>query len=415
MLKYFVAGCEQTMQVMILCGFVLAYIRSMIGVRGKKHTFFSITAGLVLALVMVLMKTLTSKVDTSLWNLRIYIVCIAAFILFTVFIAFFEKKQGFLGLLAYIMLDISLAMSLLYYMPIFFENAYTIGLTEGTVLSTGFLIKIIGALLGWLFTILIGVAVFHGMLAFSKKENYIFMMIASLINILFFAGKICQILLGKRYVAQNHIMFVISKFVVNHAVVFTYLMMALAIVVPVILIIRSMRANEPYSNNAERRKIIAKWRSRKRWSITIVITLAFSVLTLTVINTYANQVIELSPIEDTDYDDENVYVPVTMVADGHLHRFGYTTESGVTIRFIVIKKTNSSSFGIGLDACDICGETGYYEKDGQVVCNKCDVVMNINTIGFKGGCNPIIIDYTYDGDMITVPIAGLVEHEKEFK
>ena len=415
MLKYFVAGTEQTMQVMILCGFVLAYIRSMIGVRGKKHTFFSITAGLVLALVMVLMKTLTSKVDTSLWNLRIYIVCIAAFILFTIFNAFFEKKQGFLGLLAYIMLDISLAMSLLYYMPIFFENAYTIGLTEGTVLSTGFLLKIIGALLGWLFTILIGVAVFHGMLAFSKKENYIFMMIASLINILFFAGKICQILLGKRYVAQNHIMFVISKFVVNHAVVFTYLMMALAIVVPVILIIRSTRANEPYSNNAERRKIIAKWRSRKRWSVTIAVTLVFSVLTLTVINTYANRVIELSPIEDTDYDNENVYVPVSMVSDGHLHRFGYTTESGVTIRFIVIKKTNSSSFGIGLDACDICGETGYYEKDGQVVCNKCDVVMNINTIGFKGGCNPIIIDYTYDGDMITVPIAGLVEHEKEFK
>jgi uncharacterized membrane protein len=81
----------------------------------------------------------------------------------------------------------------------------------------------------------------------------------------------------------------------------------------------------------------------------------------------------------------------------------------------VIKKPDSSSYGIGLDACDICGETGYYEKNDQVVCNRCDVVMNINTIGFKGGCNPIIIDYSISDGNIIVPIQGLVKYESEFK
>jgi uncharacterized membrane protein len=81
----------------------------------------------------------------------------------------------------------------------------------------------------------------------------------------------------------------------------------------------------------------------------------------------------------------------------------------------VIQKPNSSSYGIGLDACDICGETGYYEKNDQVVCNLCDVVMNINTIGFKGGCNPIIIDYSIQDGNIVVPINGLLEYESEFK
>jgi uncharacterized membrane protein len=81
----------------------------------------------------------------------------------------------------------------------------------------------------------------------------------------------------------------------------------------------------------------------------------------------------------------------------------------------VIKKPNASSYGIGLDACDICGETGYYEKDDKVVCNLCDVVMNINTIGFKGGCNPIIIDYSISDGYIIVPIDGLLEYESEFK
>ena len=87
----------------------------------------------------------------------------------------------------------------------------------------------------------------------------------------------------------------------------------------------------------------------------------------------------------------------------------------MAIRFIIIKKPNSSSYGIGLDACDICGETGYFERNGQVVCKLCDVVMNINTIGFKGGCNPKVIDYSIKDGQIIVPKSTLLEHESDFK
>jgi uncharacterized membrane protein len=41
--------------------------------------------------------------------------------------------------------------------------------------------------------------------------------------------------------------------------------------------------------------------------------------------------------------------------------------------------------------------------------------MNVNTIGFKGGCNPIIIDYSIQDGNIVVPIEGLLEYESEFK
>ena len=88
---------------------------------------------------------------------------------------------------------------------------------------------------------------------------------------------------------------------------------------------------------------------------------------------------------------------------------------GGEIRFIIIKKPNSSSYGVGLDACDICGETGYYQRGTQVICNRCDVVMNINTIGFKGGCNPKVIDYSIQDGYIIVPISTLIEHESDFK
>ena len=87
----------------------------------------------------------------------------------------------------------------------------------------------------------------------------------------------------------------------------------------------------------------------------------------------------------------------------------------MNVRWIVVRKPNSASYGVGLDACEVCGNAGYYERGGLVVCRRCDVVMNTNTIGFKGGCNPIVIPYNISNGKIYVPIDGLLEYEKEFK
>ena len=78
----------------------------------------------------------------------------------------------------------------------------------------------------------------------------------------------------------------------------------------------------------------------------------------------------------------------SQINDGHLHRFQYKAKDGTVMRFIIIKK-NGGAYGVGLDACDNCGDAGYYEKDGKIICKKCDVAINLATIGFKGGCNPV--------------------------
>jgi uncharacterized membrane protein len=203
--------------------------------------------------------------------------------------------------------------------------------------------------------------------------------------------------------------------VINYSDLFLYGTLLVALALPVLLIVRSFHVEEPYANQAQHRKIKAKWLRNRRWSVVVILCFGLAVFSMTGLEALASQVIELSPIEDAVIKDGAVYVSFDQVNDGHLHRFGYTTENDVTIRFIVIQKPNSSSYGVGLDACDICGETGYYEKNDQVVCNLCDVVMNINTIGFKGGCNPIIIDYSVQDGNIVVPIDGLLEYESEFK
>ena len=50
-----------------------------------------------------------------------------------------------------------------------------------------------------------------------------------------------------------------------------------------------------------------------------------------------------------------------------------------------------------------------------MVCKRCDVVMNINTIGFKGGCNPIPLNFRIDGGYIIFKMSDIIASEKEFK
>lgn len=136
--------------------------------------------------------------------------------------------------------------------------------------------------------------------------------------------------------------------------------------------------------------------------------------TLTKGKEISERVPELSPIEPSTIDGASVLVARELVADGHLHRFAYESSEGIEVRFLVIKK-NDVSFGTGLDACEICGDSGYYEQDEKVICRECDVVMNIQTIGFKGGCNPIPIAYEQEPQNLRFSVAELESHAHIFK
>lgn len=119
-----------------------------------------------------------------------------------------------------------------------------------------------------------------------------------------------------------------------------------------------------------------------------------------------NRTVELSPPVELAVSDNKIEIPLESVNDGHLHRFSYTTEDGTQVRYIVIRKSESA-YGVALDACDICGASGYYERNGQIVCILCDVVMNIGTIGMPGGCNPVPLDHEITGGRIVIDAANL--------
>ncbi|MCI1637588.1 MAG: DUF2318 domain-containing protein, partial [Bifidobacterium crudilactis] len=145
-----------------------------------------------------------------------------------------------------------------------------------------------------------------------------------------------------------------------------------------------------------------------------------AVIGVTVALTYGvaqtNQVPVLSPPESyaLSSDRTTATIKFSQLADGHLHRFEYKAKDGTVMRFIIIKK-NGGAYGVGLDACDNCGDAGYYEKDGKIICKRCDVAINLATIGFAGGCNPIPFPYQAGHGSITIQTADLDALSAHFK
>lgn len=167
-------------------------------------------------------------------------------------------------------------------------------------------------------------------------------------------------------------------------------------------------------NSAQIRAKRAFKRKSRRSALAALLAAIVVILTLTVGVSVMNIKPTLTPPEPYELHDGVATINFVQISDGHLHRFQYKAKDGTVMRFIIIKK-NGGAYGVGLDACENCGDAGYYEKDGKIICRKCDVAINLATIGFKGGCNPIPFPYKAGGGKITIHTADLDVLSSHFK
>ena len=95
------------------------------------------------------------------------------------------------------------------------------------------------------------------------------------------------------------------------------------------------------------------------------------------------------------------------LADGRLH-FYETPVTGGTVRFFAVRVGDEVK--TCLDACEICGDKGYYEQGSSVICRNCSAPIVRGSLGRTGGCNPIPIAHqTLGGGVIGLSERELVE------
>jgi len=440
---YFVNVVEDLILTALLVGVVYAYARDAKGRVGTRVVVAGLVVGVVASFAMAFAKQNTALIATGSWNMGIFIVSfvVALVALLCALLNVFARKGSsngvpslFSQVLGYIVLfafTLFMALRIFYMLPDVINYPANFGISADNLVSTDFAYRIIGWLGGLALVTISCVATSKAFKALGHRMMGLATGVVIGIICIMQTVSLLQIFIARRIIAPGtdlyRTVFQVTTWSSNNTIVFTLLILAIFVALCIYVTVLSLRDKEPYANPAEHRKNKAKWRNRRRWAFCVLVCIVLSIVTVTALKAHATAGPQLSPSEECEVRDGNVYVALEQVEDGHLHRFTYETQAGIDlgngkqttggvgVRFIIIKKPNSSAYGVGLDACEICGQTGYYERDGQVVCKLCDVVMNINTIGFKGGCNPIPVDYKVEDGYLIFPQEGLARYEKTFK
>lgn len=280
--------------------------------------------------------------------------------------------------------------------------------------STGTLFRFGGYALGWLLAFLTCLSIYQ---AFRRLNTDSMLFVGGLFYVLLILDLAVRgISSGARLgilPRRNSFVFEVMIFEDKSMPYFAvgYLLIALIAAIIVYLLHRSLKGE--FQTSAMRRKAAWWQRNCRRWAKSLAVFMLLSCLMLTVVNDYITRPVELAPAEAYQEENGRIIIPLSAVEDGHLHRFAYMYEKH-NIRFIVVRKPGSNAYGVGLDACEICGIAGYFERGNSVVCKRCDVVMNKATIGFKGGCNPVPFPYEVKDGRIIINKSDLEKEANRF-
>lgn len=286
--------------------------------------------------------------------------------------------------------------------------------TGDSPFTSDMLVRALGFLLG-IGTAMAAAAIFRTMRSTAVRRTFtLAVLLVVVLQLLHHLAELFSLLMNMMILVLHGTAFRVLILVHNHGLQMT-IAQALVFAIPAVAsIVAGFRTAATGPNEAAVRSRIAFRRRAKAagaWSLVAMIlvtaTLAWG--------TYeTNKEPVISEPEEYSLADGVATISFAQVEDGHLHRFEYTAADGTVMRFIIIKK-NGGAYGIGLDACETCGDAGYYEQDGKIICKRCDVAINLATIGFKGGCNPVPLPYEIGDGAITIQAADLDALSAHFK
>ncbi len=325
-----------------------------------------------------------------------------------------QKNKTLYETLYSIIIGFHATSSIFYYLPLLVGGTSKFVNYGESPVSSLVLFRIIGYALGLLVVILTDFTVYKTLTNLKKVS----LKVSSALILFTFSitqfSVICLRLYQQRYIPRNDVIFAIIAFVENNTNVFIYAVLIFVGFMPILLWAGNRKIVESYSNRAELRKLKAEKKKRRAWAKSALFFLLVSFFSLSVLRGYVDMEVPLSPPEDYVIKDGMAIISLETLEDDKLHRYKYISEEKIEMRFIAIKKSEGS-YGVGLDACDICGPSGYFERGGEVVCKLCDVVMNKATIGFPGGCNPVPLPYILHDGAIKIKTEDLEREAHRFR
>ena len=413
MLKIFIKVMEAGVGFSLIMGLALGYLSTENFKNKYKIIFGTVFVGTLAAIISSVIREIPNFVNRSslsFWSMVPLVIALIGIIVFY----FLKEKSSIYKNIFVCFLSLYIIASFFYYMPAIFVQLNNFVYYGESAVSTMVLYRIIGYVFAIVLMLLSSIAIFKIIRRVDKTYRDKILMISFLIwgiNQIFI---VLQRLYAVGFLPRNAKLFSAIAWVINHAHYIGFILMIFSIILPIILYSNNMKVKETFKNPAELRKKKYHMRCNRNLAKFFLILIVINVFSLTYLRAYSGRDIALSEPEEYVIENDMIVVPLSELEDMKLHRYQYTASDGVHMRFFLIKKSQGS-YGVVLDACEICGPSGYYERGNDVICKLCDVIMNRGTIGFKGGCNPIPIPYIVHDEKIKISTQDLDANSFVFK
>jgi len=192
------------------------------------------------------------------------------------------------------------------------------------------------------------------------------------------------------------------------SIVFTGVM--LGFLVLLFVMVPWQQVNTEGIEGIERRKALAAVRRERNRKIAAGIAAAFIILAF--VSTQISALPQgIDPKPEKISVTDAVRIPASL--DGNLHKYVcdaqthpadcpmHGSSGDANARILAITRSDGS-VAAAYDACALCGAAGYVQEGEELICKRCGAPINIDTIGEGGGCNPIPLEYSLEGNEIVI-------------
>ena len=265
------------------------------------------------------------------------------------------------------------------------EGAETAIFLSASSLNSEGLGRLLGSLAGLVLATTFGVLFARGTLRVPLKPFFsLTSAVLLLIGIQLLVGGLHELSEGQVLPASRAEMAMIGPLVKNEMLVFT-----LTVAIAAAWLLFGPRTAAPAPAAAEgpqaRLERAARMRdeSRRRWTgVLAVIVVGF--LSVAFVRSSTLPAKEIATT--VAVAGGGVQVAAADLADGRMHFYEADLPAG-HVRFFAVK--DKDQLHTCLDACEICGDKGYFLDGDHAVCRNCTSPIPLASLGRTGGCNPI--------------------------
>jgi high-affinity iron transporter len=419
MLQAFIITLREGVEAALIVGITLAYL-AKIGRNDLRKAVYAALGAAFLGSIAV--AVVISRLN---WNEDVFegwIMLAAAFFVITMVIFMMktgrklkgqiEGKVGLLAGLGGAEKDAWVGLFFFVFLMVLREGAETVLILSAVSLNSTELMSFLGTLLGVIAAIAFGVMFVKGSVRINLQKFF------RVTTAILFLVALQLVIAGLHELSESGViasskreMAIIGPIVRNDLFFFVTIFALAAL-----MVLFDAKRREPVPESAsaaERRK--AAWTARKErlWMASVY---AFSFVFIALVTAefiYAKSVSALSPATEVSFVNGQVKIPLAQVSDGDLHRY-QTQENGMAIRFWLYQKPDGKVATV-FDACEICGAVGFYKSANGVVCKNCAAPINPQSVGAKGGCNPVPLSATQTTDSVIIQEADIAGGSRMFE